>query len=106
MFFRTRFIIPALSTIFLTSAVYGHPVTGTVIGQWADPLLTGNLIRNTGQPEFFDNTATAQYHINNSPDGSAGSALTYGIRAVGDPQPFSVVTFFGATLTGVPGNSP
>jgi hypothetical protein len=106
MFSSTRFVTLILSTILLTTAVYANAISGKVIGLWADPLLAGNLLRTTGQTEFFDNTATAQYHINNSPDGSFGSALTWGIRGVGGPQPFSVLNFFGATLTGVPANSP
>jgi hypothetical protein len=105
MFCRTRLIIPALSAILLTSAAYGVPLSGTVIGEWSNPVLTGNLIRATGQAEFFDNTATAQYNVVNSPDGTFGSTLVYGANSVGG-QPFSVLTFFGATLSGVPGNTP
>ena len=106
MFTRTRFVIPALSIFLLTSTVYAGAVSGTVIGQWSNPVLTGNLIDSTGQVQFFDNTATAQFNIVNSPDGSAGSALSYGINTQGGGQPFSVLTFFGATLSGVPSNTP
>src|SRR4051812_44724654 len=96
-----------LTPLFLLAgAAYGGAVTGTVVGQWSDPFLTGNLLLTTRQTQFFDNTASAQYNILNSPDGTFGSALTYGFSTQGSGQPFSVLTFFGATLTSVPGNTP
>ncbi|MEP7365612.1 MAG: choice-of-anchor K domain-containing protein [Acidobacteriota bacterium] len=105
MFHHSTLITAVLSTGLLTSAAFGGSVSGTVIGQWSNPALTGNLILATGQFQFFDNTTTAYYNIVNSPDGSAGSALIYGASGT-SPQPFSVLTFFGSTLTGVPSNTP
>lgn len=90
----------------LASSAYGEAVTGTVIELWSDPLVTGNLLLSNGQTQFYDNTATGQYHFNNSPEGSFGSALTYGISSSGGGQPFSVLTFFGNTLTSIPLNTP
>lgn len=91
--------------VLLSCSAYGSPISGTVIGTWSNPALTGNLLLSNGQPQFFDNTTTAIYSITNSADGLSGSALTYGYN-VASPQPFSVLTFFGSTLTNVPGDTP
>src|SRR4051812_13895841 len=93
-----------LASVLLAGSAAANPVGGTIIGSWTNPLLSGNLLRATGQTEFFDNTLTAQYSINNSSDGITGSALVWGANTT--PQPFSVLTFFGATIAGTPPNTP
>lgn len=81
--------------------------SGTTYGIWSNPVLTGNDIDVQGNPRSLDNTSTAVYSLNNTPDpgnNNIGSALNWGAFAT--PPGFSNLVFFGNTFSGVAPEQP
>lgn len=103
-----KFIMPTLAlalTSLLSSPLYGAPISGTVTGQWSNPILSGNLILTDGSTAFFDNSTTAVFSVLNVTDGSGPSTFSSGAFPDGS-QPFSFLSFAGATLSNAPLNTP
>ena len=82
-----------------TSPAAAHAVSGTVVGVFSNPVLTGNTIDGaTGVPSPLDNTGTAAI------SGIGTSSFIWGTGAFVPNN--SILSFFGNTVTGQPGNAP
>jgi len=82
-----------------TSPASATPVTGTVVGVFSNPILSGNIIDGaTGVPTVYDNTATAVE------SGLGTNSLIWG---TGTSVPNnSILTFFGNTVASQGANVP
>jgi hypothetical protein len=71
--------------------------SGTIEGAFSDPILSGFLLNQAGQPQFQDNTTTADYSIVN---GAGSAELIEGDNLGGAGAP-STIIFFGNSFSNV-----
>lgn len=74
--------------------------SGSISGNFANPVLSGNIINVDRSLSFLDNTSTAVF------TGVGTNTFTWGTFPPGPVPPFSRFVFTGNTITNQPANTP